>query len=120
MMSEYLSSLKGALEQGRDWLDDAILCARKGDKAGAAENVDDALPWLKTAADAAEKLTGGSDFAEQLKALRQSLSEMEQPYDVAALEEARRVLDAGIPEGVSFDEEEDDDERATVGTNAAS
>lgn len=118
-MPEYLSTLKGALEQGRDWLDDAILCARRGDKAGAAENVDDALPWLKTAADAAEKLTGGADFAEQLTALRQSLKEMEQPYDVAALEEARRVLDAGIPEGVSFDEEEEDDEAVVVGAEAA-
>jgi hypothetical protein len=119
MMPEYLSTLKGALEQARDWLDDAISCARRGDKAGAAENVDDALPWLKTAADAAEKLTGGSDFAEQLKVLRQSLKEMEQPYDVAALEEARRVLDSGIPEGVSFDEDEEDDEQAAVEANAA-
>lgn len=109
-MAEYLETLKGALEQASGWLDEAIACARRGDRAGAAENVDDALPWLKTAAGAAEKLTGGSSFAEQLGTIRQNLIQMQQPYDVAALVEAHLALEQVTLEIPDDDGEEGDDE----------
>lgn len=107
-MSKTLTDLRNALEQARGWLDDAIECAGRGDKGGAAENADDALPWLKTAYRLADQITGGSGLAELLREAEGRVKELKAAPEAEALAAVRSSLDVELPEGVDGDEEDDE------------